>query len=460
MSGKLFGTDGVRGVANRKLTPELALRLGQAAGRWLLTTESPRRAVVGRDTRRSGPMLGAAFAAGLCSVGIDVTSLAVAPTGAISHAARTGGYGLGAVISASHNPAPDNGIKLFDAQGRKMADEAEAWIQRAYAEELSERPEGAGVGFLTAERADLERYAEMLVDLVPEGLSGMRIAVDASHGAAFEMAVQVFRRLGADLHEIGVQPDGMNINTGCGATHPQTIQNETVIAGCDVGVAFDGDADRAVFSDDQGRLINGDRTMGIWAAAKKHRGGLEPAVVVGTVMSNTGFERYLLGEGVELVRTPVGDKYVSRAMAERHAKVGGEQSGHIIFADRSPTGDGLITALEFLRVVKLSGVKSSELYESYEPWPQLMVNVHLESRDGLDSSTPYQEALRQAEAMVGEGGRLVVRPSGTQPMVRVMAESQNAEDRDRAVACVVDALLANHGGSVFSRVDLTHALGD
>ena len=460
MSLKHFGTDGVRGVANEKLTPEFAFSLGQAAGRWLLASGESPRVVIGRDTRRSGPMLGAALSSGLCSVGVDVVAMSVVPTGCVSYVARTGEYGMGAVISASHNPAPDNGIKLMGHDGCKLADSSEEEIEGLMESPVSARPVGAAVGTLQTDRSEVSRYMQFLESLVPERLDGLNVALDGSHGAAYEIAPEVLRALGASVQCIGIAPDGMNINAGCGATKPEAVQEFTRAIGAHVGVAFDGDADRAVFSDEKGRLINGDRTMAVWCAHWSREGTLEPAVVVGTVMSNTGFERYMASRGVTLLRTPVGDKHVAAKIRETGAKVGGEQSGHIIFPEFAPTGDGLITALELLRVLKRESRPASEFYGDFESWPQVLVNVQVSDQRGWESVPTVAQALEGARGRLNGRGRMVVRASGTQPMLRVMVEADDAAVRDAAAEEIVGALQRSLSGEIYSRVDLTYALGD
>lgn len=460
MSRKYFGTDGVRGVANEKLTPELALGLGQAAGRWICAQGLERRAVIGIDTRRSGPMLASALAAGFNSVGISVTGLGVAPTPTVSFAARTGGYSLGVIVSASHNPAPDNGIKFVGSDGRKLPDEVELEFERLLEEPVSRRVTGADVGTFCPDRSLIDNYIEFLIGLVPERLEGMHVAMDCAHGAAYAIAPKVLERLGATVHLIGADPDGMNINAEGGATKPETVQELTRKIGAHVGVAFDGDADRAVFSDEKGQLINGDRTIGIWSAHWQKQGQLTPAVVVGTVMSNGGFEHYLSQNQIKLERAPVGDKYVADKIRETGAKIGGEQSGHIIFPQHGPTGDGLVTMLELLRTLKREGRPASAFYGDYESWPQLLVNVTVAKRDGWDKAPGVAAALEEAANELDGRGRVVVRPSGTQPMIRVMVEADEYELRDRAADRIIAAMESELGGQVYGRVDLTHALGD
>lgn len=404
-------------------------------------------------------MLGAALASGLCSGGVDVVTLGIAPTPAVSFAARTGDFSLGGIVSASHNPAPDNGIKFVGHDGRKLPDEVELQIE-SLMEEHGERPTGAEVGWMEADRSSIEQYLDFLVGIVPEHLEGMKVAVDGAHGAAYELGPEVLRRLGADVHVIGDRPDGMNINAEGGATKPESVGKFTVEQGCEVGVAFDGDADRAVFCDENGLLINGDRTMGLWAAHCRRSGELQPAVVVGTVMSNGGFERYLIDQGIQLERTPVGDKYVAQRIAQTGALIGGEQSGHIIFSRRGPTGDGLVTMLELLRVLRLEGKSAKEFSGEYEPWPQLLVNVTVAEMDGWKDREGVATALQIAEERLGRDGRVVVRPSGTQPMIRVMVEARDETARDEVAASIVSAMEEELGGKIYSRVDLTHALGD
>lgn len=456
MAKKLFGTDGVRGVANAKLTPELAFQIGQSAGRRLSDLGQARRVAIGRDTRRSGPMLGAALGAGFCSVGVDVVALGVVPTGCISYLVRTGDYGLGAVISASHNPAPDNGIKLIGHDGRKVEDSFEEEVEALLGVAPDPRPTRGDVGYLETSREEVDRYVDYLVSLAPEGLSGLEVAVDGANGAAYAMGVDVLRRLGATVVATGDSPDGMNINEEGGATKPETIQRLTQESGATVGIAFDGDADRAVFSDDQGRLINGDRTMAIWAAARD----LEPPVVVGTVMSNMGFERYLAGRGIRLERAAVGDKYVAAKLRELGGKVGGEQSGHLIFPELGPTGDGLITAIELLNTLKAAGRSAASFVADFDNTPQLLVNVEVAVKEGWDSAPRVLEAIGSAEEALAGRGRVNVRASGTQPMIRVMVEADDLALRDRHAEAIVSALLGEQGGRIYSQVDLTHALGD
>ncbi|MCW5939452.1 MAG: phosphoglucosamine mutase [Fimbriimonadaceae bacterium] len=457
---RLFGTDGVRGLANERVTPELAFKIGAVAGRRLIERGQGAHALVGRDTRRSGPMLGAAVASGLCSAGVSVQTLGTVPTGCVSWAVRSSAASLGVVVSASHNPAPDNGIKLIAQDGRKLPADEERWIEERLDEPHAARPTGADVGWLESDSQLTEAYLQWLLGHAPEGLVGMRIAVDAGNGAAFRLGPELFRRLGAEVVAIGDQPNGTNINAEGGATKPQTVQELTKAGGFDVGVAFDGDADRAVFADSEGRLINGDRTMALWCAHWRQEGRLQPPIVVGTVMSNGGFEAYMARQGVRLERTEVGDKHVSAALDQLGAKIGGEQSGHIIFPESLPTGDGLLTALEVFRVLKREGQPASRFFGEFDSWPQLLVNVGVSSKEGWSGQPQVQDALSRAEERLKGHGRVNVRPSGTQPMIRVMVEAEEVGLRDSVAADIVEALQSSLDGKIYSQVDLTHALGD
>lgn len=456
MSRKFFGTDGVRGVANKgKMTPEMAMKIGMAAGSVLRAKGLPAQVVVGRDPRRSGTMLATALISGFNAVGVDALAIGIAPTPAVAFCARRG-YGLGVVISASHNPAADNGIKLLSAEGGKVSDDFELEVEALLDSDFADRPTGTDVGSLSQERGLLEFYADFLVGLVPERLDGMKIAVDCANGAAYEIGPHVLERLGAEIIPMAIEPDGRNINYHCGATHPGAVQKLVVESGADIGVAFDGDADRAVFSDDQGRLINGDRTMAIWGA----HWHVDPPVIVGTVMSNTGFERYLDSQGIRLERAKVGDKYVSEQIAAHNAKVGGEQSGHIIFPHHGPTGDGLVTMLELLRVLKREERKASSFYDDFANWPQTLVNMNVGDLATWRDGAGVEDAIREAEEIVAGRGRVNLRPSGTQPIVRVMIEAEEAAVRDRARGLVVDALCTGASGSIYSETDLTTSLGE
>lgn len=453
----MFGTDGIRGVANREITAELCFKLGRAAGQLILEEGLNPRIVLGRDTRRSGRMLAAALAAGCCQTGKGVLDAEVIPTGGVSFLTRSRAAGLGIVLSASHNPASDNGIKFFAADGTKVPARYEKRLVELL-DSAGPQPTGEGIGTIESDHPLAEEYLEFLLSLVPERLDGMVVAVDGAHGAGYELGVKVFTHLGALVLQTGVEPNGMNINDHVGATYPSTIQELTKSSGAAFGVAYDGDADRAVFSDHEGRLINGDRTMALWC--DHWASDLHPKAVVGTVMSNGGFADAMAQRGITLHRANVGDKYVAAMMAETGAKIGGEQSGHLIFAERGPTGDGLITALEFARVLRRSQKNAAELFDIYEAWPQLMANIEVADKAALSSDPAIQAAIVDAEGALGQQGRINVRPSGTQPMVRVMVEASSIELRDTTLESVVRAIEQATEVERIKRVDLTHALGD
>jgi phosphoglucosamine mutase len=460
LSRKFFGTDGVRGIANTKLTPEFAFALGQAAAIWAkksLGASVAHRIVVGCDTRRSSPMLVAALESGFCSAGMDVLDLGVVPTPAVSYAVRKSDFCLGAVVSASHNPAPDNGIKFVGGDGHKLPDAAEEEIE-ALLHTTFDRPSGDRIGVIERGRDPLEGYLFHLQGLLPMGLDGYTIAMDCAHGAAYELAPELLRRLGAKPMLIGVDPNGLNINAEGGATRPETIGEFTKRVDAQIGVAFDGDADRVVFCDRHGRLINGDRTMATWAVSEKNAGRLDPLIVVGTVMSNSGFEHYLADHGIQLERAPVGDKYVSQAIEATGAMIGGEQSGHIVFPDQGPTGDGLATMLKLFAVMLRDGIDPTSTVDAYAPWPQVLVNIAVPSSDGW--GLRISDHLAKAERMLEGKGRVVIRPSGTQPMIRVMVEASGYQTRDEAALLLTEAIVYELHGHVTSTVDLTHALGD
>jgi phosphoglucosamine mutase len=441
--GRLFGTDGIRGVANRELTPELALALGRAAGHSL---GGPGHAVIiGRDTRRSGRMLESALAAGLCSVGMEAWLAGIIPTPGLAFLAALPDYVAGAVISASHNPALDNGIKFFDHRGLKLPDQLEDTIERAMlapAESASAgtsrasdglpRPEEAGIGRVGDRRDLVERYVGWLAEHAP-ALAGMRVAIDCANGATFRVGPAVYRRTGADLRVLFAEPNGVNINAACGSTQPAALQSAVVESNARVGFAFDGDGDRVVAVDERGRLVDGDTVLGILALDMLRRGELAgdlgDNVVVGTVMTNGGLEATLRAAGVTLARTQVGDKYVWEELVRRGAVLGGESSGHIILRGLSSAGDGLLTSLRLLAVMRERGAPLSELASAIESWPQVHRNVRAPARSRWREVDAFSRAVGEAESALDGSGRLVVRPSGTEPVLRILVEG-----RDRA-AC-------------------------
>jgi phosphoglucosamine mutase len=429
-----FGTDGVRGVANADLTPELALALGRASARVL----GGDAVVIGRDTRRSGPMLEAALAAGYASEGVDVVLLGIVPTPTVAHAAALEGV-PGAMISASHNPFPDNGIKLFAAGGRKLADEAEEQLEAELAHLLGsgggDRPTGAGVGVVTVDPgAAIGRYAESLRDAI-EGrdLGGLRIVLDCAHGAASAIAPSILRSMGVDVDVVHAEPDGVNINEGAGSTSPEALQQAVLDHGADLGLALDGDADRLLAIAADGTVVDGDHVIAVLAIDRQSRGRLAHDTVVATVMSNLGFRQGMARRGIEVVDTKVGDRYVLEALQRTGAVLGGEQSGHVIQADLATTGDGLLTAITLLDVVARSGRPLGELAaDAMTSLPQVLVNVRLERRDP-DLVERLATDVAAAESRLGDEGRVLVRPSGTEPLIRVMVEAPT-EDRARTEA--------------------------
>lgn len=433
---RLFGTDGVRGVANLDLTPELALRLGRAAGHVL---GGPGHSVViGRDTRRSGRMLEGALAAGLCSVGIDVRLAGHIPTPGLAYLARTNDYVAGAVISASHNPAPDNGIKFFDHQGLKLPDAVEDQIERELTgDDRLPRPTEGGIGLVGDARGLVREYEEFLGRIAPP-LDGLRVVLDCANGATYRVAPSVFAAAGAEVFTLFDRPDGANINEGCGATAPEVLVRTVVERGADIGFAFDGDGDRVMTVDARGCVHDGDVVLALIARHFARDGTLEPKVIVGTVMSNGGLAATLARDGVELARTKVGDRYVWEEMVRRDAQFGGEPSGHVIFRDHHTTGDGIFTALELLSLIRAEARPLHELAAGLERWPQVTRNVRAPRRAEWASSAAFVAAVRAAEARLGATGRLVVRPSGTEPVLRITVEARDAAVASSTVAELED----------------------
>lgn len=434
---RLFGTDGVRGLANRELTPEFALALGRAAGARLWEEMPPGhdrpRVVLGRDTRISGPMLQQALAAGLCSTGAEVLDAGVFPTAGVAWLIRELGASAGAVISASHNPAPDNGIKFFTAEGYKYSEAREEAIEDLLEreEDAGPRPPGDRVGACTPLPRAEESYLDYLASLVPGSLAGWRVAVDAANGAAFRLGPDLLRRLGAEVIAMGAEPDGVNINRDCGSTHPQALMQAVREQGARLGLAFDGDADRLLAVDEQGNLVDGDQLLHIFARYLEERGQLQAAAVVVTVMSNLGLEVDLGQRGIACVRTPVGDRHVLLEMLERGAILGGEQSGHIIFLQHASTGDGLVTAAMLLSVLRESGSTLGQLAAEMPRFPQVLINVPVSDGRSFQGNQRLQEAVVRAEEAFSGQGRIVVRPSGTEPLVRVMAEGEDQAEVER-----------------------------
>ena len=436
--GRLFGTDGVRGLANKDVTAELALDLGVAAAHVLGTSgefEGHRpRALVGRDPRASGEFLSAAVAAGLSSAGVDILDVGVLPTPALAFLTDALGADLGCMLSASHNPMPDNGIKFFARGGLKLEDAVEDAIEQQL-EEPWERPTGADVGRIhrdTGQAGSL--YVEHLTKSIDVSLEGLRIAVDCANGAASEVGPEALRAAGADVVVINASPDGRNINEKCGSTHPEQLQAVTVASEADFGVAFDGDADRCLAVDHTGALVDGDQIMGVLALARAAEGRLPGDTLVVTVMSNLGLILAMQRAGIRTVQTGVGDRYVLEAMREGGYALGGEQSGHIIVSDFATTGDGILTAFQLAAHVKRSGRRLADLAGEIEKLPQALVNVSGVDKARAGDDEELRAEIARAEAALGVTGRVLLRPSGTEPLVRVMVEAATQTEADDVAA--------------------------
>lgn len=440
---QLFGTDGVRGLANKDVTAEVALDLSVAAAHVLGTRgefagHRP-RAVVGRDSRASGEFLAAAVAAGLASAGVDVNDVGVLPTPAVAYLTATTGVDIGVVISASHNPMPDNGIKFLARGGHKLDDELEEAIENRIGEDW-ERPLGASVGRIRRDTGGAgDAYVRHLVGSIDVSLAGLRIAVDCANGAASEVGPVALREAGAEVVAINASPDGRNINEGCGSTHPEQLQAAVVAAGADLGVAFDGDADRCLAVDRHGVLVDGDQIMGILAISLRDRGALVEDTLVTTVMSNLGLRLAMDAAGITTVETAVGDRYVLEAMRSGGYALGGEQSGHIIMAQHATTGDGVLTALQLAARVQATGLGLDELASVVQRLPQTLVNVNGVDKSRTDDGA-LADAVAAAEQTLGRTGRVLLRPSGTEPLVRVMVEAATQVEADRIAHGLADVV--------------------
>jgi phosphoglucosamine mutase len=436
--GRLFGTDGVRGVAGRDLTARLAMDLAVAAAGVLSGADESRRpvAVVGRDPRTSGEFLEAAVVAGLASSGVDVRRLGVIPTPAVAYLTDVMDADFGVMLSASHNPAPDNGIKFFARGGLKLPDEAEDEIERRLAAGSGGGVPELGFGRVTDASAERERYLDHLLASLPD-------SAGTAHGAAYEIAPRMLRRAGAEVTAIGTEPDGDNINSGCGSTSLDALKAAVVAHGADVGIAHDGDADRCLAVDSEGQVIDGDQIIAVLAFAFKDAGALADDTVVVTVMSNLGLKLALRDAGISVVETPVGDRHLVAAMREGKFVLGGEQSGHIILLDHATTGDGLLTSLHLLATAADRGQPLSELAKVMTRYPQVLISIPGVDRSLVASSPELADAVRAAEAELGDSGRVLVRPSGTEALVRVMVEAADpgqAQQQADALAAVVRGL--------------------
>jgi phosphoglucosamine mutase len=439
---RLFGTDGVRGVANRDLTPDLALALGRAAGR-VLTDGG--EVVVGRDTRLSGGMLEGALVAGLCSAGVDVRLTGIIPTPAVAFLMMEEKAAAGAVISASHNPVEDNGIKFFSAEGMKVDAGVEEEIERLMADPPLDLPTGVDVGVCDRLDEATDRYVDHVVATLGTPLSGLRVVLDCAFGAAWEAGPRAFEQAGAEVVAINAEPDGARINVACGSTDMTQLSKVVMAEGADLGVAFDGDADRALAVDELGAQIDGDRIIAALARRLHQQHRLKDSVVVATVMSNLGFVRALEDLGIDVIAAPVGDKFVAEEMAQRGAVLGGEQSGHVIFGDHSTTGDGILTGLHLAQVVAAADEPLSSLVHWWDPWPQVLINVPVGAKERLDEAEAVWAEVAQVEASLGADGRVLLRPSGTEPLVRVMVEAADPGAADAGAARLAEAVRAHLG---------------
>ncbi|MDX6805717.1 phosphoglucosamine mutase [Terrihabitans rhizophilus] len=442
MTRKYFGTDGIRGRANQVITPDLALKVGMAAGLIFSRGDHRHRVVIGKDTRLSGYMIENAMVAGFTSVGMDVLLLGPMPTPAVAMLTRSMRCDIGVMISASHNPYDDNGIKLFGPDGVKLSDDVEAEIEALMDADLSPKLAASGdLGRARRIEGVHDRYIEFAKRTLSRDMSldGVRVVLDCANGAGYKVAPEALWELGAEVISIGVEPNGFNINKDVGSTAPTALIQKVHEVRADVGIALDGDADRLIMVDEKGRLVDGDQLMAVVAESWAEEGRLSRPGIVASVMSNLGLERFLNGIGLELKRTAVGDRYVAEAMREGGYNVGGEQSGHIIMSDYTTTGDGLLAALQILAVVKKKDRPISEVCRRFEPLPQILKNVRYRSGKPLEQQG-VMSAIASAREQLGAGGRLVIRPSGTEPVIRVMAEGDDPELVAKVVNDVVGAV--------------------
>ncbi len=441
MSRKYFGTDGIRGLANVKITPELALKVGQAAGLIFHRGEGRHRVVIGKDTRLSGYMIEYALVAGFASVGMDPLLVGPMPTPAVAMLTRSMRADVGVMISASHNAFEDNGIKLFGPDGHKLSDEIELEIEKLLESELTRKLAGSTELGRARRIEDVRaRYIEFAKRTLPRNMSfdGLRVVIDCANGAAYKVAPEALWELGAEVIAIGVEPDGFNINNNVGSTHPRALRDKVREMRADVGIALDGDADRVIMIDENGQIIDGDQLMAVVAASWQEQGLLAKPGLVTTIMSNLGLERHLAGLNLKMERTAVGDRYVIERMRQAGYNVGGEQSGHVILSDFSTTGDGLVTAMQVLAEVKRQGRLVSDVCHCFEPLPQILRNVRAQKR-ALEKAS-VMTAIEDARKKLGAEGRMVVRASGTEAVIRVMAEGDDSNLVEKLVTQVCNAL--------------------
>ena len=440
--GKYFGTDGVRGVANQELTPELAYKIGRCGGYVLAGQVEKPNVVIGLDTRISGPMLEASLVAGLLSIGANVIRLGVISTPGVAYLTRALKVDAGVMISASHNPVEDNGIKFFGADGFKLSDETELEIERLMDAELDElpRPTGGDIGTVTDNPEAKFAYLEYIQSTVRSSFQGIRVALDCAHGAAYELAPKVFEALGAEVITVGAQPNGRNINDNCGSTHPEALQRIVVEQKAHIGLAFDGDADRLIAIDEKGDEVDGDFILSICGHALNQAGKLKEQTIVTTVMSNIGFFKGIEAVGMKAAKTAVGDRYVMEEMRKGGYNLGGEQSGHVIFLDYNTTGDGILTALQLVDTLVQAGKPLSELKQIMRKYPQKLVNVRVGDKSKLKDNAAVAAEIAKVEEQLGDNGRVLVRPSGTESLIRVMAEGPDKELVEAYVQQIADVI--------------------
>jgi len=448
--GKYFGTDGVRGVANSELTPELAFKLGRIGGFILTkgaTTADKAKVLIGRDTRVSGHMLEGALVAGLLSVGVEVMRLGVISTPGVAYLTRVMSADAGVMISASHNPVADNGIKFFGSDGFKLSDKQEEEIEQLLDAEQDNlpRPIGAGVGSVTDYFEGGQKYIQYLKQTVDEEFVGIHVALDCAHGATSSLAMHVFADLDADLSTMGSSPNGLNINEGVGSTHPEGLAKFVLEKGAHLGLAFDGDGDRLIAVDEKGNIVDGDQIMYICAKHLNTEGRLNNNTVVSTVMSNMGFYKALEAQNMTSVKAAVGDRYVVEEMKKNGYNLGGEQSGHIIFLDYNTTGDGLLTGLQLVNIMKVTGKKLSELAAEMTIFPQKLVNIRVTDKHAVTQNEQVAQVITEVEAEMSGNGRVLVRPSGTEPLVRVMVEATTREECESYVNRIADVVKTEMG---------------
>lgn len=445
--GKYFGTDGVRGIANSELTPELAFKVGRFGG-YVLTKDKERpKVIIGRDTRISGHMLEGALVAGLLSIGAEVMRLGVISTPGVAYLTKALGAQAGVMISASHNPVQDNGIKFFGPDGYKLSDEQELEIEGLMDQEVDNlpRPVGADLGQVNDYFEGGQKYLQFLKQTVDEDFTGIHVALDCAHGATSSLATHLFADLDADVSTMGTSPNGLNINEGVGSTHPEALAAFLKEKGADVGLAFDGDGDRLIAIDENGTIVDGDQIMYVCAKFLKEEGRLKKDTIVSTIMSNLGFYKALEAHGIPSVQTAVGDRYVVEEMKKNDYNLGGEQSGHIIFLDYNTTGDGLLTGLQIVNIMKITGKPLSELVAEMKKYPQLLINVKVTDKYKVTDNEKVKEVISVVEQEMNGNGRILVRPSGTEPLVRVMAEAPTEEQCRTYVNRIVEVVKQEMG---------------